>query len=455
VTPASLERGPRRGGTVLVCDDEPAVRFALEEALEAPGVRTIAVGTGAEALARLAEADVLLTDLVMPSMDGFALLAACRRYEPDVPVIMLTAQGSERSAVRAIREGAYDYLGKPFAVEELRVVVGRALEARALRRAATDLAMVHAVGKPIVGASAPFRRMLDDVRRIGRREVSVLVRGETGTGKELVASMLHASSARREGPCVRFNCAALAEGLAESELFGHERGAYTGAASARAGYFRQANGGTLVLDEVGELSLPVQAKLLRALQEHEIQPVGAQRTERVDVRVVASTNRDLRAEVAAGRFREDLYYRVAVVEVVVPPLRERREDVPLLLEVFRRRYADRFGLGDVRFSRPLVEALSARAWPGNVRELENACARLLALADPDEELGAERAACLDEPTPRARVTAGSLREQVASFEADVLARALDGAGGNQSEAARRLGISRMTLIEKLKRHGLK
>jgi len=438
--------------TILICDDEPAVRFAIEEALEALGARILAVGSAADALAQLDEADVLVTDLVMPEMDGFALLAECKRRAPALPVVMLTARGNEHTAVTALKEGAYDYLAKPFAVDELRLTVGRALEARALRREAAEHARDRAVGHAIVGESRLFRRVVEDAEKIGRRDVTVLVRGETGTGKELIATVLHAASARRDGPCVRFNCAALATELAESELFGHERGAFTGAATARPGYFRRADGGTLVLDEIGELPLAVQSKLLRVLQEGEVQPVGAQRIEKVDVRIVACTHRDLRAEVDAGRFREDLFYRIAVVELVVPPLRERSEDIPLLVDAFRRRWSARFDLDGVRFTPDLVAALSARAWPGNVRELENSVARLLAFAEPNEEVGRDR---LSAAPAKAEAATESLRAQVAAFERGVVERALAATGGNQSEAARRLAVSRMTLIEKMKRYGLR
>ncbi|MCA9587412.1 MAG: sigma-54-dependent Fis family transcriptional regulator [Myxococcales bacterium] len=442
--------------TILICDDEPAVRFAVEEALEALGADIVSVGGGAAALERLSEADVLVTDLVMPEMDGLELLAAVKKLDPDVPVVMLTARGNEKAAVAALKQGAYDYLAKPFGVDDLRTSVARALEARALRLAASELAIDRAVGRSIVGESPAFKRVLRDAQKVGRRDVTVLVRGETGTGKELIASVLHAASARRDGPCVRFNCAALAEGLAEAELFGHDKGAFTGALTSRPGYFRRADHGTLVLDEIAELPLAVQGKLLRALQEGEVQPVGAQRAERVDVRIVACTHRDLRAEVQAGRFREDLFYRVAVVELVVPPLRERVSDIPLLVEAFRLRWSARFDLDDARLSPALVAALSARAWPGNVRELENAVARLLALAEPGDEIGVDAMARLDgaSASPQGQAT-GSLREQMATFERGLVARMLEATSGNQSEAARRLGVSRMTLIEKMKRHGLR
>jgi two-component system response regulator AtoC len=442
--------------TILICDDEPAVRFAIKEALDALGATLVAVARAEEALDRLADADVLVTDLVMPGMDGFALLAAAREREPDVPVVMLTARGTERTAVQAVKQGAYDYLAKPFSVEELRLVVARAVELRALRRAAAQLDLEREVGREIVGTSEPWRRVVDDARRVGRRDVTVLVRGETGTGKELVALLLHAASPRRGKPFVRFNCAAIPGELAEAELFGHARGAFTGAHQARPGFFRQADGGTLLLDEIGELPPSTQGKLLRALQEGEVQPVGASRVEKVDVRILASTHRDLRADVAAGRFREDLYYRLAVVELRVPALRERPGDVPALIEAFRKRYAARFGIDDARFSPALVAALAARAWPGNVRELENAVARLLALSDGGE-LGVECLASLD-PAPGASPASpvqGTLREQVAAFERALVERTLSELGGNQSEAARRLGVTRMTLIEKMKRHGLR
>jgi two-component system response regulator AtoC len=441
---------------VLVVDDEPAVRFTIQQALESAGHAVLLAGDPDEAAPQLAACDAVLTDLVMPRRDGLSLLAEARAADPDLPVVLLTARGTERDAVAAMKLGAYDYLTKPFALDELRAVMARAVEARALRRSARQLALERSMGRPLVGDGAAFRRLIDDARRVARRQVTVLLRGETGTGKELVASLIHAESPRRDGPCVRFNCAAIPAELAEAELFGHTRGAFTGAVAARRGYFAQADGGTLVLDEVGELPLSLQPKILRALQEGEIQPVGAGRVEKVDVRVVASTHRDLRAAAGEGTFREDLYYRLAVVELTVPPLRERREDIPALLDHFRRRYAARFDLGDVRFTDGLVAALAARPWPGNVRELENAVARMLALSEGGA-LGVECLARLsgEAPTPDAPGGAQGLREEVAGFERALLQRALAASEGNQSEAARRLGVSRMTLLDKLKRHGLR
>ena len=455
---------------VLLVDDEPGVLFTLREVLADRGHRVLTAKNGTEALAQLDEADAVLTDLSMPGMDGLELMAQIGSRDETLPVILLTAHGSERVAVAAMKQGAYDYLSKPFDIDEVAVVIERALEARRLRVDNRRLAAEQTLGRRIVGDSRPMRRLLEATSRVASRDVTVLVRGETGTGKELVAELLHAQSTRAQKPLVRFNCAALPADLADAELFGHVRGAFTGASNSRPGFFAQADGGTLILDEVGELPPAVQAKLLRALQEGEIQPVGSGRIDKVDVRVVAATNRDLAADVKAGTFREDLYYRLAVVELVVPPLRDRKDDIPALAEEFARRYGERFGLGTVTLEPALIDALARTDWPGNVRQLENTIARLAALsaggtitlADLESATGTrpddrEHApAPLDDaadPAPDAR-NGPSLKEQVEAFERGLVARALDATGGNQSEAARRLGVSRVTLIDKLKKYGL-
>jgi two-component system response regulator AtoC len=381
--------------------------------------------------------------------------------------LLLTAHGSEKVAVAAMKSGAYDYLKKPFDIDEVAVVIERALEARHLRVDNRRLAAEQTLGRRIIGASKPMRRLLEATSRIASRDVTVLVRGETGTGKEFVAELLHAQSTRADKPLIRFNCAALPADLADAELFGHARGAFTGANASRPGFFAQADGGTLILDEIGELPPQVQAKLLRALQEGEIQPVGSGRIDKVNVRVVASTNRDLAADAKAGTFREDLYYRLAVVELVVPPLRDRKDDIPALAEEFARRYGERFGLGTITLEPALVDALARTDWPGNVRQLENTIARLAALSAGGlitladfraAETGggapsSSPVADTDEPAPDAR-NGPSLKEQVEAFERGLVARALDATGGNQSEAARRLGVSRVTLIDKMKKYGL-
>jgi two-component system response regulator AtoC len=442
---------------VLLVDDEPALLFTLSQLLKSRGLEPVLARSAKEALAKLDGVDGVVTDYSMPDMDGVQLVQAVHERDESLPVVMLTAHGSERIAVRAMKSGAYEYVTKPFDIDEISLVLDRALEARALRVQNRRLTAEKALGRAIVGDSPAMRRVLEAVNRVGPKDITVLVRGETGTGKELIASLIHAESRRAKGPLVRFNCAAIPAELAEAELFGHARGAFTGAAQARRGFFAEANGGTLVLDEVGELSGPVQAKLLRALQEGEIQPVGAGRVEKVDVRVVACTNLDLAAEARARRFREDLYYRLAVVELIVPPLHDHREDIPALAEEFARRYGERFGMTGVRLEPKLIEALQLADWPGNVRELENSVARMVALggggaigpqaftqtASGTAEPGAE-------PPPDGTL---SLREQVEALERSVISRTLTSVAGNQSEAARRLGLSRGSLIDRLKKYG--
>jgi len=442
---------------VLLVDDEPALLFTLSQLVKSRGLEPVVAHSAKEALQKLDGVDGVVTDYSMPGMDGVELVQAIHERDESLPVVMLTAHGSERIAVRAMKSGAYEYVTKPFDIDEMSLVIDRALETRALRVQNRRLTAEKALGRAIVGDSAAMRRVLEAVNRVGPKDITVLVRGETGTGKELIASLIHAQSRRAAGPLVRFNCAAIPGELAEAELFGHARGAFTGAAQARRGFFSEANGGTLVLDEVGELPGPVQAKLLRALQEGEIQPVGAGRVEKVDVRVVACTNRDLLAEARERRFREDLYYRLAVVELVVPPLHEHREDIPALAMEFARRYGERFGMTGVHLSPELIQALQRADWPGNVRELENAVARMVALSGGGEiglpALTGQASRTADaggEQTPDGTL---SLREQVEALERSVIVRTLSAVSGNQSEAARRLGLSRGSLIDRLKKYG--
>jgi two-component system response regulator AtoC len=442
---------------VLIVDDEPAVLFTLRELLEERGltVRSERDGAAAAALIEMGvldDVELVLTDYAMPQLDGMSLLAKLRAYRPDLPVVLLTARGSERLAARAIKEGAFDYVPKPFDIDELEAIVTRALELSALRAEARRAAAQTVLGKPFVGRAPAFRAAIDRALRIAKRDVPVLVRGETGTGKELLAALLHAGSARAAGPLVRFNCAAIANELAESELFGHVRGAFTGATGNHRGFFTRAHGGTLVLDEIGELPLHLQPKLLRALQSGEVQPVGSGQVEQVDVRVVACTHRDLLADTRAGRFREDLYYRLAVIELAMPPLREREGDIALLAETFAQSAAERFGLDAVTLAPDLLRALHARSYPGNVRELENLMTRLVALCETTA-LDATLLRSLEGGTTKPATTAtGTFREQVESLERTLLTGALERAAGNQSEAARALGLSRVTFLDKLKRH---
>jgi two-component system response regulator AtoC len=448
---------------VLVIDDDASLRFTLEAVLSDAGFVVEAHEGGAAGLAGFDArgADVVLTDLAMPEMDGMQVLERLRASDPSVPVLMLTAHGSERVAVAAIKSGAFDYIPKPFDPDELVLAVRRAAEWRDLRLQNARLRTEAALGRTIVAESPAMKRLMDVVARVAPKDVTVLLTGESGSGKDVVATVLHAHSRRADRPLVRFNAAAIPAELAEAELFGHTRGAFTGAQAARLGYFQQANKGTLFIDEIGELPLAIQAKVLRALQSGEVQQVGG-RPEIVDARLIAATNRDLTAEVKTGRFREDLFYRLNVVPVRVPALRERPEDVEPLVRTFVRQYADRYGMGGVEVEPGLVEALRSHSWPGNVRELENTVARLLALA-PDERITLALWRSLSEgPSASASPAASGrdpgpghpLRGRVEAFERSLIAEAFDAAGNNPSETARRLGVSRPALIEKLHKYGL-
>jgi two-component system response regulator AtoC len=448
----------------LVVDDEDAMRFALSEIMEENGIDVVCAASTDEALKHIEGVDVVVTDFAMPGRTGLELLDEVRALDPKMPVIMLTAHGSERIAVQALKRGAYDYIAKPFDNEEVSYSVRRACETRSLRRCSDRMELAESAGIRIVGESPALSRTLAAATRLADKDVTVLIRGETGTGKELFASLLHARSRRAGKPLIKFNCAAIPHDLAEAQLFGYARGAFTGATSAHAGYFVQAHGGTLVLDEIGELTLPLQSKLLRVLQEHEVQPLGSTKVEKVDFRLVTSTHRDLAAEVRAGRFREDLYYRIAVVELHVPSLRERPEDIPLLAREFARKYSERFGLDGVIQLAPELLSLLARAqWPGNVRQLENAIARCVALAT-GSVIGPQAFELIDNPSvgsnaapdssPPPKAGGPSFREQMEAFERNLLVGALTATQNNQSEAARRLGLNRATLYDRLKKYSL-
>ncbi len=448
---------------VLVIDDDASLRFTLEAVLTDAGFVVEACESGPAGLAGFEArgADVVLTDLAMPGMDGMQVLERMRAGDPSVPVMMLTAHGSERVAVAAIKSGAFDYIPKPFDPDELVLAVRRAAEWRGLRLQNARLRTEAALGRTIVADSPAMKRVMDVVARVAPKDVTVLLTGESGSGKDIVATVLHAHSRRADRPLVRFNAAAIPAELAEAELFGHTKGAFTGAQSARLGYFQQAHKGSLFVDEIGELPLAIQAKVLRALQSGEVQQLGG-RPEIVDARLIAATNRDLASDVKVGRFREDLYYRLNVVPIRVPALRERPEDVEPLVRTFVRQYAERYGMGGVEVEPGLVEALRSASWPGNVRELENTVARLLALA-PDERITLALWRSLSEgPSASGSQVLGGhdpgpghpLRGRVEAFERSLIAEAFEGAGHNQSETARRLGISRPALIEKLHKYGL-
>jgi len=437
---------------VLVVDDDAALRYMLREALDEADLDVELAQDGQEALDRLQKSryDLVLSDLRMPRVDGLALLAASRALHPAPRLILMTAHGSERLAVDAMKQGAWDYLRKPFELDELRAVVNRAVETARLRAENERLSGVAALSRSMVFASPAMERLSVLVQRVAPRDVTVLITGESGTGKERVAEALVAASGRASRPFVRFNCAAIAPELAEAELFGHSRGAFTGAVRARPGLIREADGGTILFDEVGELDLSTQGRLLRVLQEGEVRPVGEERPIKVDVRVLAATHRDLRERASSGAFREDLYWRLNVVELRVPPLRERREDVPVLARHFLDGFARRFGLPPPRWSEALSSRLLAWDWPGNVRELQHALERLVALS-PDGELDLS---LLPGGAGVVAPTRLDLKSRMEATERGFIAEALTATRGNRSEAARQLGISRVTLHEKLRKYGL-
>jgi two-component system, NtrC family, response regulator HydG len=443
---------------VLVVDDDAGVRYTIREILESEGLEVVEAGDGAAALAAFDAAPVppVVTDLRMPRLDGMGLLRELLTRTPAPRVVLITAHGSERQAVDAIKAGAFDYFKKPFETDELLAVIRRAVETVRLVHENEALQGELALSRTMVFTSESMRRLAVLVARVAPKDVTVLVTGESGTGKERVAEAIVRASRRAERPFVRFNCAALSPELAEAELFGHVRGAFTGAVRSRPGLFGEADGGTILLDEVGELAPNAQAKLLRVLQEGEVRPVGEERARRVDVRVIAATHRDLEERVRHGAFREDLYYRLNVVHLRVPPLRDRPDDIVLLARFFLARFAERFGVSPLVVPPALLDRVTAHAWPGNVRELENALEGLVALSPAD---GLDLALLPGGGAPAgaaAEVTGAPLplKQRVEAYERGLIVEALRAARGNRSEAARRLGMSRVTLHDKLRKYGL-
>ncbi len=452
--PDPLPRGGEGGGHVLVVDDDAGVRFTLQGLLEDEGLEVVEAADGEAALAQIEKGGISLvvSDVRMPKLDGLGLLERVQALpEPRPPVILVTAHGNERLAVEAIKRGAYDYFKKPFELDDVLNVVRRALGSVRLTRENSRLQSDATLLRSLVFVSSAMSRLAELVTRVAPRDVTVLITGESGTGKEKIAEALVAASTRAHKPFVRFNSAALTEELAEAELFGHSRGAFTGAVRARLGLFREAEGGTLLLDEVAELGASVQARLLRVLQEGEVRPVGEDRSVKIDVRLLAATHRDLAAEVKAGRFREDLYYRLKVVHLHVPALRERPEDIPVLARHFLSRAAKSFGVPQAQLTPTLVQKLTSWSWPGNVRELENALESAVALSAD----GTVDPSLLPSEAGSVELQPGAgLKEKLEATERGLIVAAMDAAKGNVSEAARQLRIGRATLHDKLKKYGL-
>jgi DNA-binding NtrC family response regulator len=445
---------------LLVVDDEEILREFLRETLARAGYAVGVAADGDEALGAL-ERDayaLVLMDQSMPRRDGLDTLGAIRRAHPRLPVVMMTAYGTVESAVAAMRLGAVDYVQKPFDAERVEEVVERVLEVARLReenaRRVARLAPVEP-SSSLIGRGPAMQQVLVAVRAAAASRSTVLVTGESGTGKELVARAIHEMSPRAARPFIKVNCAAIPEGLLESELFGHERGAFTGAVRSRAGHFEAAHGGTLLLDEVGEAGSAVQAKLLRVIQEREVTRVGDAKTLRVDVRLVATTNRDLRAEVNEGRFRGDLYYRINVIPIHLPPLRDRREEIPGLAEHFARRIAAETGRPAPVIAPEAMRKLSAHAWPGNVRELENVVERAVVLGGGGrieaDAVALDGEVCGAHGALRAAPSAGEPAGTLDRLERDVILATLREENGNRTRTAARLGVSVRTIRNKLSR----
>ncbi|MFI4943040.1 MAG: sigma-54-dependent transcriptional regulator [Burkholderiales bacterium] len=448
-------------GRIVVIDDEVNAAAALQTLLEEDGYEVARANDGVSGLQLLekTDADVVLTDLRMPGMDGIELLTRIKQIRPETMVILMTAYGTVKTAVKAMKLGAEDYLGKPIDVEELEVMLQRTVEKKRLLEEASLLRerLDHKYNLDnLVGESPGMLAAFKTIRQVAGASASVLLLGESGTGKELFAQALHQNSPRRAKPFVRVACAALPETLLESELFGHEKGSFTGAVYSRAGRFEAADGGTLFLDEIGDISPTVQVKLLRFLEEREFERVGGNRTYKVDVRIVAATHRDLRQKLEDGSFRDDLYYRLNVIEVTIPPLRERGGDVPLLAQHFLRKYAVA-NAKSLRFTDEALALLLQHRWPGNVRELENAIERAVVLADGDELTPFHFPTLRPVAGPEQPAAAHAKGVEIpgstlATIEREAILRTLEAVGGSTSRAAALLDISARKIQYKLKEY---
>jgi DNA-binding NtrC family response regulator len=453
---------------VLIVDDDPAVRDVLQEALMQEEYNVSTAEDGAAAIQAVKESvvHIVITDFQLPDIDGLAIIDRLAKFDAKIIPIMMTGFGTIETAVRAMKSGAFDFITKPFDLEAVAVVVRRAAEVlrlrqenHLLRKAVRDQYRLE----QMIGASEPIQHVMEFVQKVADSDSTVMIQGESGTGKELVARMLHFNSLRKDRPLVPVNCGAIPENLLESELFGHEKGSFTGATHARMGRFELANGGTIFLDEIGEMSLPLQVKLLRVLQEREFERVGGNRTIHVDVRIVAATNQDLETLVEEKRFRKDLFYRLNVIPIVIPPLRERRSDIPLLIDHFLARFNQTKHSEVSDLAPDALRLLTEYDWPGNIRELENMIERLVVLKKhgvlsiedlPEKICRRSSGTELKEQFIRFSEDGINLSREVEQYEKHLIMEALRKANGVTSRAAQLLQLNRTTLVEKLKRRGV-
>ena len=446
--------------TILLAEDDQVQREILCDILRSSGFDVEPCASGEEAAARLESAtpDLLLTDLKMTGMDGLALLREARRLRPELDIVMMTAHGSVRTAVQAMREGAADYIEKPFDKDELLLVLNRAMERSALkeenRRLRALVAQSVSLGN-IIGDSEPMREVFQRTARATQVQSTVMILGESGTGKELIARHIHFEGVRSRKPFVVVNCAAIPDTLVESELFGHEKGAFTGAEAARAGKFEAAHGGTIFLDEIGDMPLDAQAKLLRVLQDGVVERVGSNDTRRVDVRVIVATNRDLAKRVDEGSFRQDLFYRLEVLVIALPPLRERLQDLPLLVKHFREKLGKKLGVAPPAVGPAIIDAFRQYHWPGNVRELEHTLEQCFVLATGSELRPEDLPAKVRKPVPQSggfQLPPNGL--VLEDLEEDLIRQAMERSGGRLKEAADLLGLTYKTLQYRVKKHAI-
>jgi DNA-binding NtrC family response regulator len=467
---------------ILVADDEQNLRRVLVALLRRHGHEVIQAATGLEAIERLADVDVVITDLRMPGADGMDVLRTAAKNFPHVPVIMITAYGSVGQAVEAIKAGAFDYIEKPFETDSIRVIIEKAIGQAMANKMAPRPTLypssdTEAKGKyGLVGHSAEMQNIFQVIEKVADTPSTVLITGESGTGKELVAKALHEQSSRKHGPFIKINCAAIPKTLMESELFGYEKGAFTGATSSKPGRFELADGGTLFLDEIGEIPVEMQVKLLRAIQESEFERVGGIKTIKVDVRLITATNRDLEAEIHRGNFREDLFYRLNVVPLLIPPLRKRIGDIPLLVTHIIKKFNERLKKNITGLADDALAALEQHAWPGNIRELENVLERTILFSHGDriERVDLQLSntteltpvapppvpVAVDDDVDESELTSsGSLKDivraETSRVERELIVKALDETSGNVTQAARLLKISRKSLQMKMKEFGLR